>query len=91
MRLPATDFSLRANSPVREPQIQAWWEEQAVYSSLAEGGAGVSDREGGGAGGLGGWEGGNAAEMCVFWEGGVRGLGPCGAGAGALKEGVGCC
>ncbi|KAG2447442.1 hypothetical protein HYH02_007767 [Chlamydomonas schloesseri] len=40
VKLPTTDFSLRANSPVREPQIQAWWEEQAVYSSLAEGGQG---------------------------------------------------
>ncbi|KAG2422803.1 hypothetical protein HXX76_015750 [Chlamydomonas incerta] len=40
VRLPTTDFSLRANSPVREPQIQAWWEEQGVYRGLAEGGAG---------------------------------------------------
>ncbi|KXZ48070.1 hypothetical protein GPECTOR_30g165 [Gonium pectorale] len=40
VRLPATEFSLRANSPVREPQIQAYWEQQAIYESLVEQGSG---------------------------------------------------
>lgn len=34
--LPLTEFSLRANSPVREPQIQAHWEAQRTYESLLE-------------------------------------------------------
>ncbi|PNH05372.1 Isoleucine--tRNA ligase [Tetrabaena socialis] len=41
VRLPATEFSLRANSPVREPQIQQFWEQHAVYQSLLENGKGV--------------------------------------------------
>lgn len=42
--LPTTDFSLRANSIVREPQIQQWWEEQRIYEQLAEENPGVSAR-----------------------------------------------
>lgn len=42
MTLPTTAFSLRANSVVREPQIQAWWDEQAVYRSLVDSNPGVS-------------------------------------------------
>lgn len=34
--LPQTGFDQRANAPVREPQIQAFWEEQRVYQSLYE-------------------------------------------------------
>lgn len=39
--LPSTSFSLRANSTVREPQIQAWWEQQAVYRTMVESNPGV--------------------------------------------------
>jgi len=35
VRLPVTDFNMRANSVVREPQIQAFWAEQRVYEELA--------------------------------------------------------
>ncbi|KAJ9521483.1 hypothetical protein QJQ45_008884 [Haematococcus lacustris] len=34
--LPVTPFSLRANSVVREPQIQALWEQQQVYEKLLD-------------------------------------------------------
>ncbi|KAJ9521979.1 hypothetical protein QJQ45_024859, partial [Haematococcus lacustris] len=34
--LPVTPFSLRANSVVREPQIQAMWEQQQVYKKLLD-------------------------------------------------------
>ncbi|GLC44547.1 hypothetical protein PLESTM_001611900 [Pleodorina starrii] len=40
VRLPTTEFSLRANSPVREPQIQQFWEQNAIYETLAERGTG---------------------------------------------------
>ncbi|GIL90054.1 hypothetical protein Vretimale_18112 [Volvox reticuliferus] len=40
VRLPTTEFSLRANSPIREPQIQQFWEQQAIYESLVEQGEG---------------------------------------------------
>lgn len=39
--LPVTNFNLRANSVVREPQIQAFWAEQRVYEALVESNAGV--------------------------------------------------
>lgn len=42
MRLPTTDFSLRANSVVREPEIQKFWSEQQVYESLVQNNPGVS-------------------------------------------------
>jgi hypothetical protein len=37
-----TEFNLRANSVVREPQIQAFWEQQQVYERLAAENPGVS-------------------------------------------------
>jgi hypothetical protein len=40
--LPNTPFSLRANSAVREVEIQKWWEDQAVYKTLSQGNSGVS-------------------------------------------------
>ncbi|EFJ42523.1 hypothetical protein VOLCADRAFT_97397 [Volvox carteri f. nagariensis] len=41
VRLPTTEFSLRANSPIREPQIQQYWEQHATYEALVEGNTGV--------------------------------------------------
>ncbi|KAI8473275.1 MAG: tRNA synthetases class I-domain-containing protein [Monoraphidium minutum] len=40
VKVPVTDFSLRANSVVREPEIQAYWAERRVYENLAEGNPG---------------------------------------------------
>jgi isoleucyl-tRNA synthetase len=40
VRLPITSFNLRANSVVREPEIQRWWADTKVYESLAENNAG---------------------------------------------------
>jgi len=34
--LPATDFGMRANSTVREPEIQAFWRDGAVYETMLE-------------------------------------------------------
>ncbi|EFJ46048.1 hypothetical protein VOLCADRAFT_93543 [Volvox carteri f. nagariensis] len=42
VRLPTTEFSLRANSPIREPQIQQYWEQHATYEALVEGNTGES-------------------------------------------------
>lgn len=39
---PTTAFNMRANSVVREPEIQAWWEEQGVYENLVTNNSGVS-------------------------------------------------
>lgn len=39
---PVTDFNLRANSVVREPQIQDYWQQHQVYERLAANNAGVS-------------------------------------------------
>jgi isoleucyl-tRNA synthetase len=36
VNLPQTDFSMRANAVQREPEIQAFWEEQQIYQTLAE-------------------------------------------------------
>ncbi|KAG2490299.1 hypothetical protein HYH03_011250 [Edaphochlamys debaryana] len=36
VRLPATEFSLRANSTTREPQVQAFWAQERIYETLAE-------------------------------------------------------
>ena len=36
MTLPQTDFNLRANSVMREPEIQKLWEEMGVYKVLLE-------------------------------------------------------
>lgn len=41
MKTPATGFNMRANSTVREPEIQGWWEEQRVYEGLAAHNPGV--------------------------------------------------
>ncbi len=35
VNLPATSFDMRANSIVKEPQIQEFWEEHGVYEELA--------------------------------------------------------
>ena len=37
--LPQTEFGMRANSLVREPEIQSFWEELKIYESLVEGNA----------------------------------------------------
>ncbi|CAN5820271.1 isoleucine--tRNA ligase [soil metagenome] len=34
--LPQTDFSMRANAIKREPELQAYWQEKALYERLAE-------------------------------------------------------
>lgn len=34
--LPQTGFDQRANAPVREPQIQKFWEDKRIYQSLYE-------------------------------------------------------
>ncbi|GAX74373.1 hypothetical protein CEUSTIGMA_g1821.t1 [Chlamydomonas eustigma] len=36
VKLPVTEFSLRANSSTREPEIQKFWSESRVYESLLE-------------------------------------------------------
>eukprot|EP00210_Caulerpa_lentillifera_P007338 g7014.t1 len=35
--LPETSFGMRANSLIREPEIQSFWEEHRIYESLLEG------------------------------------------------------
>ncbi|NJL01002.1 MAG: isoleucine--tRNA ligase [Spirulinaceae cyanobacterium RM2_2_10] len=35
VNLPKTDFSMRANSVQREPELQAFWDEQQIYQRLA--------------------------------------------------------
>ena len=39
--LPQTSFDQRANSLVREPQLQKWWEDEKIYSNLAESNTGA--------------------------------------------------
>lgn len=34
--LPSTSFSQRANSVTREPELQKWWHDQAIYESLRD-------------------------------------------------------
>lgn len=36
VNLPQTKFDMRANAAKREPEIQAFWEEQAIYQTLAD-------------------------------------------------------
>ncbi|MBF2098517.1 MAG: isoleucine--tRNA ligase [Gloeomargaritaceae cyanobacterium C42_A2020_066] len=36
LNLPQTSFEMRANAVQREPQLQAFWEEQQIYARLAE-------------------------------------------------------
>jgi isoleucyl-tRNA synthetase len=40
LNLPVTRFDMKANLPVKEPQIQARWEEQALYGMIREARAG---------------------------------------------------
>lgn len=42
VNLPQTGFDMRANSVVREPQLQQFWEEQRVYEKLSRENQGVS-------------------------------------------------
>lgn len=44
VKVPVTEFSLRANSVVREPEIQSYWAQNRVYESLAESNPGVRGR-----------------------------------------------
>lgn len=36
VNLPQTDFSMRANAVIREPEIQAFWEQEGIYTRQAE-------------------------------------------------------
>jgi len=36
LNLPKTDFPMRGNLPTREPEVQAWWEEQSMYQRVQE-------------------------------------------------------
>ncbi|GBF91728.1 isoleucyl-tRNA synthetase [Raphidocelis subcapitata] len=36
VKTPVTDFSMRANAVVREPEIQSYWAQRRVYENLAE-------------------------------------------------------
>ena len=36
VNLPQTNFSMRANAVVREPEIQAFWEQEGIYTHQAE-------------------------------------------------------
>ncbi|CAM9113633.1 unnamed protein product, partial [Ectocarpus fasciculatus] len=36
LNLPTTSFNQRANSQVREPELQKWWEENKIYETLYE-------------------------------------------------------
>jgi isoleucyl-tRNA synthetase len=36
VNLPATDFPMRANSAVREPELQALWQSQGIYQRMLE-------------------------------------------------------
>ncbi len=40
LNLPVTRFDMKANLPVKEPQIQARWEEQALYDRIRKASAG---------------------------------------------------
>jgi hypothetical protein len=42
VKVPVTDFSMRANAVVREPEIQSYWAQQRVYESLVTENPGVS-------------------------------------------------
>ncbi|MDX1976385.1 MAG: isoleucine--tRNA ligase [Pseudanabaenaceae cyanobacterium bins.68] len=35
LNLPQTDFSMRANAAMREPEIQRFWQEQGIYEDLS--------------------------------------------------------
>ncbi|MED0680185.1 isoleucine--tRNA ligase [Aneurinibacillus thermoaerophilus] len=34
LKLPKTDFPMRGNLPTREPEMQAWWEENKMYEKV---------------------------------------------------------
>jgi isoleucyl-tRNA synthetase len=36
LNLPKTEFPMRGNLPVREPEIQSWWEEINIYKKVQE-------------------------------------------------------
>lgn len=36
LNLPKTDFPMRGNLPTREPDMQAWWDEQNLYAKVQE-------------------------------------------------------
>nr|WP_218083070.1 isoleucine--tRNA ligase [Anthocerotibacter panamensis] len=36
VNLPKTDFAMRANAPVREPEIQQFWQDARIYETLAQ-------------------------------------------------------
>ncbi len=36
LNLPKTDFPMRGNLPTREPEVQAWWDEQNMYRKVQE-------------------------------------------------------
>ncbi len=42
VKVPVTSFGMRANAPVREPEIQSFWEQRNIYESLIENNPGVS-------------------------------------------------
>lgn len=44
VNLPKTSFDMRANSTVREPQLQAFWQEHRVYETLSRENPGVGCR-----------------------------------------------
>lgn len=41
VNLPKTSFDMRANSTVKEPQLQAFWKENRVYEKLSRENSGV--------------------------------------------------
>jgi isoleucyl-tRNA synthetase len=41
VNLPATKFDMRANSVVREPQLQQFWQDNKVYEQLCRDNPGV--------------------------------------------------
>jgi hypothetical protein len=44
VNLPQTAFDMRANSVVREPQLQKFWEDNRIYEALARDNPGVRRR-----------------------------------------------
>ncbi len=42
VNLPQTAFDMRANSVVREPQLQQWWADNKIYEQLSRDNSGVS-------------------------------------------------
>ena len=44
VNLPQTAFDMRANSVVREPQLQQFWADHKIYEQLSRGNPGVRRR-----------------------------------------------